>query len=243
MVGAAGGVIRGLLGTGFGIVGTVLETTLGSEKANSIGILPPIGFSHGPMRSMIDQSLFGGKIGKRIKALGLNLDHSLPLGKMGTGEMRKKFTQLQGGDIIYLQASIESSKGGNKGGNNNSQAKNRRGSNNNHKQQEDAPNTSNTRRRGSSGVFGMGVVNKLNPFADKSDNNNNNTNNQSSNNIKLYLTSTGTLNDKLGAVTLTEGEEINDIYLCLFRVWPADVYSDWHVDRRRPYGQVGEHGE
>lgn len=58
----------------------------------------------------------------------------------------------------------------------------------------------------------------------------------------IYVSSTGPLNNNVGGVEVNAGCEIDDIYWCLFRVWHADAYSDWHVDNRRPRACVGEHG-
>ena len=58
----------------------------------------------------------------------------------------------------------------------------------------------------------------------------------------MYVTSTGAFNDKVGAVVVTDGEEMGDLFYCLFRVWLASEYNDWHADGRRPFAQPGEHG-
>jgi len=60
---------------------------------------------------------------------------------------------------------------------------------------------------------------------------------------KLYLSSTGTLNQDIGAVQVEEDEEPEDIYWCLFRIWYREDYTDWHVDDERGAYSVGEHGE
>ena len=60
----------------------------------------------------------------------------------------------------------------------------------------------------------------------------------------LLLSSTGATNSQVGGLEVEgSADAVDDIYWCLFRVWPKSCYSDWHVDERRPWAQLGEHGK
>ncbi|GMH59256.1 hypothetical protein TrRE_jg3548 [Triparma retinervis] len=109
------GVVKGVVGTAFGVLGTVVEggATVASKIDKSGGdftpILPPMTLRAGPVRNIFQNNILTENLAKRFKMLGISTPFELQSKPDGSTEgVRKKFVPLKSGDIVYMTASVSS---------------------------------------------------------------------------------------------------------------------------------------
>lgn len=105
-IGAGLGAVKGVVGTAFGVLGTVVETGATVIKQDqNLPLLPPMTLNSGPMRNIFANNVVSEGLRKHFERLGIKSPFEGERDK-SKGGVREKFVPIRSGDVVYLSSTV-----------------------------------------------------------------------------------------------------------------------------------------